>query len=89
MENETAKRENCGERPRGAKKLSRRLMKLAGTALDALEVILTDENAKSADRISAAKLTFDLLSKELGEFGPEDGGTVRVVFEGEGKDWAG
>ena len=88
METENVKREPGPGRPRGAKKLSRRLMKLAGTALDALEGIMTDESAKSADRIAAAKLTFDLLSKELGEFAPEDG-TVRVVFEGEGKEWAG
>ena len=71
------------ERRTGSAKLSRRITKLAGTALDTLEEILTDEEVKASDRISAVKLTFDILRQQTS--GPEafpEGGTVRVVIEG-------
>lgn len=76
------------ERAAGGK-LDRRLKKLTCTALDALEEILTDDSVKPADRISAAKLTFDMLYREAGRTEAEPPDTVKVVFEGRGADWAG
>lgn len=72
-----------------AGKLSRRLKKLTGTALDALEEILTDDAVKAADRISAAKLTFDMLLRERGQAESELPDSIKVVFTGDGADWAG
>ncbi|MBR0134645.1 MAG: hypothetical protein IJM18_00460 [Clostridia bacterium] len=68
-------------------KLSRRLAKLTNTALDCLEEILTDESVKSSDRITAVKLTFDIVKQQAK---PEDApsGEVKVVFEGIPKEWA-
>ncbi len=48
----------------GTQKLSRRINKLSFTALDTLEEVLTDDSAKAADRLSAVKLTFDILRQQ-------------------------
>ena len=71
------------EKRTGTVRLTRRINKLAGTALDTLEEILTDESVKSADRISAVKLTFDILRQQTAkpEAEPESG-PVRVIIEG-------
>ncbi len=65
------------KRSRGTK---RRLASLSLTALDALEEILVSSEVKPADRISAAKLVFELSKQNAS--GPSDGGTLRVVFDG-------
>lgn len=71
------------ERRTGSVKLGRRINKLANTALDTLEEVLTDDSVKAADRISAVKLTFDLLRQQEARTDAEaEGGTVRVVIEG-------
>ena len=75
------------EKRAASSKLSRRLTKLTNTALDCLEEILTDESAKSSDRITAVKLTFDLVKQQTK---PEDtsSGEVKVIFEGIPREWA-
>lgn len=60
--------------------VKRRLVSLTHYALDALEDILTNGEVKPADRISAAKLAFE-LSRQNPPI-PAEGGTVRVVFDG-------
>ena len=88
MDIEAAKLSIVGQGKRtGEAKLKRRLAKLTNTALDALEEILEDSDAKAADRISAAKLTFDILKQSTGRDGAEDG-VVRVVFDGIPKEYA-
>ncbi len=71
------------ERRAGTTKLGRRINKMSFTALDTLEEILTDDSAKAADRLSAVKLTFDILrqQEQRGDDGSE--GPVRaIVVEG-------
>lgn len=69
------------DRRSGTAKLTRKLGKLAQTALDCLEEILTDDSAKPADRISAVKLTFELMRQQP-QKPDEDDGVIKVVFEG-------
>ena len=78
-----------GAKPRaaGEVKLKRRIGRLTKTALDALESILADDGAKAADRISAAKLAFELARQSSDRPDPEDG-VVRVIFEGAEKELA-
>ena len=76
------------EKRSGAVKLRRRLTKLAGTALDSLEDVLTDEGAKAADRISAVKLTFELLNRQTAPKDEGSDGVLRVVFDGIEKELA-
>lgn len=76
------------EKKAGSTKLSRRLIKLGNTALDCLEDILTDEGVKAADRISAVKLTFEIMKQRSAEAEPASDGTVRVIFDGIPKEWA-
>ncbi len=70
--------------PRGSgeAKLTRRLTKLANTALDSLEDVLTDEGVKAADRISAVKLTFELLARRSSPAAAPEGDLLLVRFEG-------
>ena len=60
--------------------MKRRLVSVSHAALDALGEILASGDAKPADRISAAKLVFEILRQNAPS--PADGGTVRVVFDG-------
>ncbi len=63
---------------------STRMRRLSQTALNCLESILTDDTAKAADRIAAAKLALDAASKQASPTrtaGAEDG-ALTVVFEG-------
>lgn len=66
---------------------TRRMTKLTKTAIDCLEAILADEGAKTADRISAAKLAIDIAKQHTSEHAPDDS-TVYVVFEGFPKEFA-
>ena len=66
----------------GAAKLDRRLTKLAQTALDSLEEVLTDDSAKAADRISAVKLTFELLARRTAAAPPPEANVLHVHFDG-------
>ncbi|MBO4385302.1 MAG: hypothetical protein J5854_07815 [Clostridia bacterium] len=59
-----------------------RVNRLSKAALDALEEILSDGSVKPADRLSAVKLTFDLISKAAERESSADNGILRVVFEG-------
>lgn len=68
-------------RPRDTQaRFAKRLSKLSLEALDCLEEIMTDEGAKAADRISAAKLTLDVMGRR-GDSDDEDG-VARVIIEG-------
>ena len=58
------------------------MKRLSKAALDALEEILSNENVKPADRLSAIKLTLDLAAKVSEKEPPEESGVLRVVFEG-------
>ena len=70
----------------GARSIPKRLSKLSHTALDCLEDILTDESAKTADRISAVKLTFDIAKQQAPA--PETPDAIRVIFEPGTEAWA-
>lgn len=72
----------------GEKKLQRRLVKLTNVALDCLEDILTDEGVKAADRISAAKLAFELARQQAQEPEPVSDGVIKVIFDGCPKEYA-
>ncbi|MCR5809376.1 MAG: hypothetical protein K6G56_07420 [Clostridiales bacterium] len=72
-----------------ARSPQKRLAKLSNTALDCLEDILTDDTAKTADRISAVKLTFELMRQQAAPAAPEAPEAIRVIFEPGTEDWAG
>ncbi|MCR5611417.1 MAG: hypothetical protein K6F68_06270 [Clostridiales bacterium] len=72
----------------GTRRLKTRMSRLSDTAFDALEVILTDESVKPADRLAAIKLTFDLANKCAVQDAPAENGVLRVVFEGIEKELA-
>ena len=72
----------------GARSIPKRLSKLSHTALDCLEDILTDESAKTADRISAVKLTFDIVKQQSQSPAPETPDAIRVIFEPGTEGWA-
>ncbi len=64
-------------------KLSRRVVKVAGTALDVLEEIMTEEGVKTGDRISAVKLAFDILKQQTADEELSSGdGVYQVVIHG-------
>ncbi|MBO4563502.1 MAG: hypothetical protein J5772_07815 [Clostridia bacterium] len=67
-------------KPGGDPKLRRRLKRLSEASLICLEEILTDSACKAADRISAVKLTFELMKQLAAE--PTDDGALRVIIEG-------
>lgn len=77
-----------GRRQTAEKKLARRLAKLTNEAIDCLEEILTDKEAKPADRIAAAKLAFDAAGRKSAEPEPVSDGTLRVIFDGCPKEYA-
>ena len=65
-----------------AKRLGKKLDRLQFAAVDCLAAILADNEVKPADRISAAKLTFDIV-KSRGASGPESGESeLHVIFDG-------
>ena len=72
------------ERARRRRSITKRMEQLAQTALDTLELILNDNSVKAADRISAVKLTFDILKQQSAKNAEQDGdsGVIKVVFEG-------
>lgn len=64
-------------------KLTKRLIKTAGAALDTLEEILTDEGVKAGDKLAAVKLTFDILKLNASEdIIPESGPVRAIVIDG-------
>lgn len=77
-----------GNRKAGTVGINRRLRRLAQTALDSLEQVLTDESVKATDRISAAKLVFELIKQQAASPAPEDVGTIKVVFDGCPQEYA-
>lgn len=82
--------ETARAKPRriATKRLKTRLIRLSSDALDALEFVLTDADVKTSDRLSAIKLTFDLVSKYAADDSPAERGTLRVVFDGVEKELA-
>lgn len=68
-------------------RLARRLAKLSFEAVDCLEQIISDPSAKAADRLSAAKLAFDLSARQ-GAKPDDEPGTLRVIFEGVPHEYA-
>ena len=62
-------------------RLEKKLQKLGLLAVDALESIIMDEDIKPADRIAAAKLTFDMLAKANTE-DSTGAGPVEVIIKG-------
>ena len=66
----------------------RRMAKLADTALNALEEVLTDGCVKPADRLNAAKLAFDIIRQNAPCPEQEDTGPIRVVIEGMPQEYA-
>ena len=68
-------------------RLRRRLGRLRSAAMDCLEEIMKDGDAKAADRIAAAKLTFDAAGRQ-GAAEPEPGGVIRVLFDGMPEEYA-
>ena len=53
-----------------------------------MEDILTDDSVKAADRLSAVKLTFDIMKQRSADAEPVTDGVVRVIFDGAPKEWA-
>ena len=76
------------ERRPSSAKIERRLLKLRGTALDALEELLTDESVKASDRLSAVKLTFDLAYKTQDSPLHDPGEAIHVFFDNGRREWA-
>ena len=86
MSNENEARK-AGTRRRGRLKLARRMNRLVDSALDTLEQIMKDESVKPADRLSAAKLAFDVANRHEADRGAEPDGPIRVIFEGAPPEW--
>ena len=68
-------------------RLKKRLSRLEFKAIDCLEEILADASAKAADRISAAKLSFDVAQRQSASE-PASDGIVHVIFEGSPVEYA-
>lgn len=64
----------------------RRLASLSLTALDTLEEILTNSDVKASDRISAAKLVFEIARQNAAP--AAQASTLRVVFDGVPQEYA-
>jgi hypothetical protein len=76
------------ERRTSTAKLDKQLLKLRGTALDALEELLTDETVKASDRLSAVKLTFELAARAQESPMHEPGEAIHVFFDNGKREWA-
>ena len=66
----------------GGAKRKKQVLRLENAALCALEEILLDSGAKPADRIAAAKLTFEIAKQQSGAYEQEDTSCVHVIFDG-------
>lgn len=79
----------CGGLPQTKteqKKIRKQLSRLYGSSLDAIEDILKSQNSKPADRLSAAKLCFEVIkSATPAQVGPPE---MHVFLESDAKQFA-
>ena len=82
-----AARQEKTRRGASADRLKKRMSRLALEAADCLEEIMTDGDAKAADRIAAAKLTFEVYNRQ-GQIPEPADSSIRVIFEDMPREFA-